>query len=168
MKILLAVDGSPQSEHAAHAVAEGTWPAGTAVRVISAARGAELIGGVEGIGTAMVTEAQDAAHAEAKEIAQRAAELVGRAGLAVETTVRRGDARDAIVDEAGEWGSDLVILGSHGRTGLKRLVIGSVAEHVVRHAPCSVQVVRAPSAPERATRDVASLFAPPPRPGGAR
>jgi nucleotide-binding universal stress UspA family protein len=56
--------------------------------------------------------------------------------------VREGDARSAILDEADSWGADLIVVGSHGRTGLKRLVLGSVAAAVVAHAHCSVEVVR--------------------------
>jgi nucleotide-binding universal stress UspA family protein len=52
-----------------------------------------------------------------------------------------------IVDEASSFGADLIALGSHGRTGIKRWIIGSVAEYVVRHAPCSIEVVRSPIKP---------------------
>jgi nucleotide-binding universal stress UspA family protein len=48
----------------------------------------------------------------------------------------------AICDYAGNENTDLVVLGTHGFTGVRRLLIGSVAERVLRHAPCSVLVVR--------------------------
>jgi nucleotide-binding universal stress UspA family protein len=47
-----------------------------------------------------------------------------------------------ILDEAKTWGADLIVMGSHGRHGLDRLVMGSVAEAVASHAHCSVEVVR--------------------------
>jgi universal stress protein A len=50
---------------------------------------------------------------------------------------------ECITDKARELGSDLIVLGTHGRAGIDRLLLGSVAERVVRHAPCSVLVVRA-------------------------
>jgi nucleotide-binding universal stress UspA family protein len=53
-----------------------------------------------------------------------------------------GDARQVILDEAQEWPADLVVLGSHGRTGMKRVLLGSVSDSVSRHARCSVQIVR--------------------------
>ena len=53
-----------------------------------------------------------------------------------------GPAASAIVDTAARIGADLVIVGTVGLTGFKRLVLGSVAESVVRNAPCSVLVVR--------------------------
>ena len=49
---------------------------------------------------------------------------------------------DEIVKLAKESGADLVVMGTHGRTGLTHVLIGSVAEKVVRHAPCAVLVVR--------------------------
>ncbi|HKM80498.1 MAG TPA: universal stress protein [Candidatus Acidoferrum sp.] len=50
-----------------------------------------------------------------------------------------------IVEGAKSWPADLIVIGSHGRGGLQRLLLGSVAESVVRHAFCPVLVVRAPS-----------------------
>lgn len=49
-----------------------------------------------------------------------------------------------IVEEARSWPADLIIVGSHGRGGVEHLLLGSVAESVVRHASCPVLVVRAP------------------------
>jgi nucleotide-binding universal stress UspA family protein len=52
------------------------------------------------------------------------------------------DPRDALVDTAKDLGADLVVVGSHGRSGLKKLLLGSVATHVVTHAHCNVLVVK--------------------------
>ena len=59
----------------------------------------------------------------------------------VETEVQRRPSFNNL-DRAEEWSADLVVVGSHGYTGLKRLLLGSVAQSVVSHAPCSVEVVR--------------------------
>ncbi len=56
--------------------------------------------------------------------------------------VRRGDPFEGILDTAEDLRTDLIVLATHGRTGLKRLVIGNVAEKVVRHAPCPVLTVK--------------------------
>jgi nucleotide-binding universal stress UspA family protein len=56
-------------------------------------------------------------------------------------TVEHGSAPLAIVDYAAKHGVDLIVIGTHGRTGMGRLLIGSVAEKVVRHATCAVLVV---------------------------
>lgn len=65
-----------------------------------------------------------------------------RPGVEVSGVVKEGDARDQIIEVAKAFGADLIVIGSHGRRGFKRLVMGSVAEMVVRHAPCPVLVVR--------------------------
>lgn len=84
-----------------------------------------------------------------QEMTKRAAELTTSAAeklegkrLTIETAVRNGDARSVIVAEAKKWSADLIVLGSHGYTGIKRLLLGSVASSVVSHAPCSVEIVR--------------------------
>lgn len=56
--------------------------------------------------------------------------------------VETGEARDGILKAAKEVSADLIVIGSHGRRGVKRLVLGSVAEDIVRRAPCPVLVVR--------------------------
>jgi nucleotide-binding universal stress UspA family protein len=77
-----------------------------------------------------------------QEVVSRAEELLRASGLTVESRVLQGDPRETLVEEAREQHADLIVVGSHGRTGLERLVMGSVASHVVTHAPCSVLVVR--------------------------
>jgi nucleotide-binding universal stress UspA family protein len=76
-----------------------------------------------------------------RELAAVAAREVGTAAL-VETVVRQGQPVQEIVRFAGEADIDLIILSTHGRTGLKHVLMGSVAENVVRYAPCPVLVVR--------------------------
>ena len=71
-------------------------------------------------------------------------EAASKAGARVETDVviRPLIIGEAILAVAQEIHADLVVMGTHGRTGVKRLVLGSVAEHVTRHAPCPVVTVR--------------------------
>lgn len=66
------------------------------------------------------------------------------AGLDVEEVIAHGDAASEIVRVAKERGVDLIVISSHGRTGLGRIFFGSTAEAVVRHAPCPVLVVKPP------------------------
>jgi nucleotide-binding universal stress UspA family protein len=80
----------------------------------------------------------------AKELLAQAAEKVRSAGFRVTTLIEEGDARDVILNQAERWHADLIIVGSHGRTGLDRFLIGSVSEAVARHARCSVEIVRIP------------------------
>ena len=151
MKILLAIDGSESSEAAVRAVTIRPWPAGSSVRVLSVAQPVYPPANPlfpEVAVTAEYREITARVTAEAKKLTDEQADVIGRnKAVTVETTVRQGDPRVEIVDEAERWGADLVILGSHGRTGVKRWLMGSVAEYVVRHAPCSVEVARAPIKP---------------------
>jgi nucleotide-binding universal stress UspA family protein len=59
---------------------------------------------------------------------------------------------DLILDAAQAWGAELIVMGSHGRTGVRRLVLGSVAEHVLRHAACPVVTVHAAHEGQRTVR----------------
>jgi nucleotide-binding universal stress UspA family protein len=75
----------------------------------------------------------------------RVADLVARARrrkIATEYMIWTGDPADSIVEAAAAEGADLIAIGSQGRSGLGRAILGSVSDHVVRHAPCPVMVVR--------------------------
>jgi nucleotide-binding universal stress UspA family protein len=89
--------------------------------------------------TAVDTEAMVAAELELR---QRLEAVVAAGGLVGEARITRGEAERALVREAVALAADLLVVGTHGRTGLSRIVLGSVAEFVVRTAPCSVLVVR--------------------------
>ncbi len=146
MRILVAIDGSENSGAAVRSVTQRPWPAGTAVRVLSVARPVIPPGELPLAGVAYDQMTREVV-AETGKIAARAADALQKSGLVVEPVVREGDPRTEIVLEADRWKADLVVLGSHGRTGMKRWLMGSVAEYVVRHAPCSVEVARAPAKP---------------------
>lgn len=82
---------------------------------------------------------------------EAAQELVerGRAiGVQVSFLVWTGDPGESIVSAAEAESADLVLVGSHGRGKIGRLLLGSVSEHVVRHAPCPVLVIRPSVAPK--------------------
>lgn len=155
MKVLLAVDGSEPSELAVASVLDRTWKAGTEVRVLtvvenvllpSAAQGFEPTVGLEPVQLELEKSGQA--------LAARVAGSLTAAGIPAEPHVRHGDPRAVIVDAAEEWGADLIVVGSHGYRGLQRWLLGSVAQAVVAHAPCSVEVVR-----RRADRETASSSA---------
>jgi len=143
VKILLAIDGSEHSARTVDALGSHPWPTGSTVRVLSV---------VDQVVTATPEVAIFSAEtidAERQQLVQVADELTTRfanwlcsSGLTAEKQVRRGDPKTVIIDEAQEWGADLIVVGSHGHTGIKRWLLGSVAQSVVSHAPCSVYVVR--------------------------
>jgi nucleotide-binding universal stress UspA family protein len=84
--------------------------------------------------------AREAGREARRLLAELRARLTG-GGQALEF-VRQGPAGSVVVTAAGEWDADLIVIGSHGRRGLPRALLGSVAEAVMREAPCPVLVVR--------------------------
>ncbi len=74
-------------------------------------------------------------------------------GLDVEEVIAHGDAAAEIVRVANEREVDLIVISSHGRTGLGRIIFGSTAEAVVRHARCPVLVVKPPPDEEEANEE---------------
>ena len=89
---------------------------------------------------------------EAHHLLQASLAQVQRAGLQGACLLVQGTPTQAIVDTAGAQEVDLIIMGTHGRTGLTHVLLGSVAERVVREAPCPVLVTRK-------TRDMSGTLA---------
>jgi len=79
---------------------------------------------------------------DAAENLDRYASQLRQRGLAVETSIREGYPASVIEDEARERHADLIVIGTRGHTGLKHLLLGSVAERVVQKAPCPVLTVK--------------------------
>jgi nucleotide-binding universal stress UspA family protein len=143
MKILLGVDGSPHSMAAAQSLARRPWPENTEVRIISV-----IDPGVPAMdhwywSGEVATQLRESGLRLGKTAVEAAQKVVAGTGLRTDANVLSGGAAKwRIVDDAKEWGADLVVLGSHGRRGVKRLLLGSVSESVALHAACSVEVIR--------------------------
>ena len=92
----------------------------------------------------LLTEMLKASEEHSAEAANECNAVLRERGFTVQTevTLPREAPAHAIVDAAEEWQADLIVLGSHGRRGFDRLVLGSVSESVAMHAHCSVEVVR--------------------------
>ena len=143
MNLILAIDDSEYSAEAIKEVAARPWPSNTMVRILSVVEpitppAAELW---YDAGGSLDRVKQELTRRSTDLIAKAAEQLQGK-GFKIENAVRHGDPRSVIVNEAEDWPADLIVLGSHGYTGIKRLLLGSVALSVVSHAPCSVEVVR--------------------------
>ncbi|MBX6315092.1 MAG: universal stress protein [Isosphaeraceae bacterium] len=80
--------------------------------------------------------------AHSQEALAHVLELLSCRAPAVETAVRWGDAVDGIVAYAADRSIDLIVIATHGRTGLSHVLLGSVAERIVREAPCPVLTIR--------------------------
>jgi nucleotide-binding universal stress UspA family protein len=144
MRILLPTDGSEYAVLAANRVAERPWPEGSIFKVLSCPEYPVLIGEYPYYAPEQLIELSKASEAHAKEAAEQAAAVLRNSGLAVkaEVTEPRDSPARTILSSADLWQSDLIVMGSHGRRGFDRLVLGSVSESVAMHAHCSVEVVR--------------------------
>ena len=143
MKILLAADGSNCSNAAAQNIAKLFRPLDNEVRVLTV---------VEPVTTAPMPQMSPGYYPEledqkreAKAFVEHTAKMLADAGFKVSTLVLTGDAKTTILDEAAEWGADLIVVGSHGHKGIGRFLLSSVPEAVARHATCSVEIVRTTS-----------------------
>jgi len=149
MNVLLAVDGSKFSEAAVQAVGALARLPGTEVRVIHVIEPAllsipSMISGSElGLWTATELEAlRNAQRAQAEGLVAKARETLQPTGCTLSASVEEGDPKSRIIELAAAWPADLIVVGSHGRKGLDRFLLGSVSETVARHASCSVEIVR--------------------------
>ena len=140
MKVLLAIDDSKFSEAAVQAVIAHHKPQGLEVRVLHAVEPPASLMAPEI--TAYVPPMESVE--EAKALVAKAAGALRSAGVNVTTAVVQADPKSVILDDAKTWGADLIVLGSRGRKGLERFLLGSVSEAVLRHAHCSVEIVRLP------------------------
>ena len=151
MRVLLAVDGSVCSEAAVRTVIERFQPEKTDVKIVHAVEWMREMplcfqyaaGPSAGHD---VVESRNNSFERARDLVERVAAELEFKGFHPSVSTPDADPRHAIVDAAREWPADLIVIGSHGRRGIDRLLLGSVAESVVRHAPCSVDVVRMPLA----------------------
>ncbi len=138
MKILLAVDNSSSSDEAVRAVIAQHNVPGVEVRVLHAAELPILFEAPE---MAEYIPPEEST-AEAQALVAKAADQLHSAGIKASTAVVQGVPKSVILDDAKSWGADLIVLGSRGRKGLQRFLLGSVSEAVLRHAHCSVEIVR--------------------------
>lgn len=150
MKVLLATDGSGFSLAAAISVANRPWPDGTVFKVI----GVEELVALEAPMAAspvasvypanLLEELLAEAHTRAVNAVESTRKILQEARFSVleQAPIPTGDPRAVILAMAQTWPADLIVLGSHGRRGWDRFLMGSVAESVAVRAHCSVEVIR--------------------------
>lgn len=146
MKILLAIDGSKFSEAAVRTVLKQARSEDAEIRVLHVVEPPSLLVTREMGGYDPSLEAVWAAETKrAEALVTKVAEELRSKGLKATTTVELGDPKSKILDAASKWRADLIVVGSHGRKGLKHFLLGSVSDAVARHSRCSVEIVRIPA-----------------------
>ncbi|MBP7863229.1 universal stress protein [bacterium] len=141
MKVLIAVDGSESSQRALEYVAQMPWKPNTEFCLFSAIYLWEE-------DFTVLRSSYDMAKERAKKKVIEGLEKDVKylrekvPGIVVSFDYNFDRAREAIVEKAFTYKADLIVMGSHGRSGFKKLLMGSVAEYVSNVAPCSVQIVK--------------------------
>jgi nucleotide-binding universal stress UspA family protein len=134
-RVLVATDGSKQCRPAVEKAIDFSQSYGGEISVVS----------IVDVPAEFYAEApqvvEDMIH-KAKIYVEEVKKQAEASGVKAEAFVKEGEAYQAIVDLAKERDVNIIVMGSHGRTGLKRLLMGSVAEKVIGYAPCPVLVTR--------------------------
>jgi nucleotide-binding universal stress UspA family protein len=147
VKIILAIDDLKSGAAPIEAVLALAPPKGSEVLVLHVVEPPSILIGREMRSRhpelkALWRENEEAAEANVKRATQR----LRTKGIAARPVVKEGDPKSRIIDLAVEQKADLIVLGSHGRKGVSRYLMGSVSEAVARYAPCSVEIARIRSA----------------------
>lgn len=142
MRILIGVDGSSSSDAVIEEAARRPWPPGSELCLVTL---------VDPFFFPKAPQLMEEAKKNALESVKGQAKLLTDAGWAVQFDVILDNPRHGLPRAAGAWKADLILLGSHGRSAVQRLLVGSTARTVLRHAPCSVEIVRRQSKEETAS-----------------
>jgi len=150
-RILVPVDGSDAAQHALDNAIGLARETGARLRVIHVLEDVAYLAGYDPAGAA-AGELYQATRENGSRVLEESAAAVKAAGLEVETELIDEFGQpmpQAVADAASQWKADLIVVGTHGRRGLSRLMLGSGAEQIIRLAPVPVLVARQKAAPEQ-------------------
>ena len=147
MKVILATDGTSQSNAAVEMVGNLDLKTGDELRVVTVIDMAVPMAFDAYAGYLPNTQeieevARENAESVLKETGERIMKMLGADGVNISSNTLIGSPESRIVEEAEDVNADLIVVGSHGYNRWERLLLGSVSDSVVHHAPCSVLVVR--------------------------
>ena len=147
MRILIAYDGSPDSKVAVEEVASRPWPKGTQIRLIMIVEQPIVMPppNFEFYGPLIVGVQSSLREEAAKRIQEALRRFSDRKELEMTSEIRDGSPKASLLEAIREWKADLVVVGSHGKNPVERILLGSVSHALVTSAPCSVEVVRSRS-----------------------
>ncbi|MBZ0186460.1 MAG: universal stress protein [Candidatus Obscuribacterales bacterium] len=141
MKVLVAIDGTDCSKEALDFVAQRRWDQKDEFLVVCVAE--PLTESFDQCDFDQEFSLEEMVE-DCKQLTERGASRLRNclSENKIATSVITGLPVEKIVDKAFDWDADLIILGSHGRSGCRRFMVGSVAEQVLKQASCTVEVVR--------------------------
>ena len=145
-KILVPVDGSPTSSRGLQEAILLAKLAGARIKLLHVVDEISFMSSVEAA-MALTAEMVQLLKEGGEQVLQEASTQVRAAALEVETELVEsytGRVSDLVIEKAREWGAQLIVLGTHGRRGVGRMLLGSDAEQILRQSPVPVLLVRAP------------------------
>jgi nucleotide-binding universal stress UspA family protein len=141
-RILIALDGSPLAERAIEPGLSLAQSLRTEVTLLRCVPHNVVTGRLDEQERGLNRRMQEDLINEAKEYLRVRSEVAAQSGVPITTSVRVGSPADTILEHIETYGIDLIVMATHGRTGLKRWVYGSVTAKVLRSASCSLLVIR--------------------------
>lgn len=156
MKILFATDGSEFAQAALESITSRSWQSDTSFLVLNVVPVIEpaYMGFNYGYTEAIMTVDEASKKAGEKLVADTVAQMKDKLpGKDIKGMALQGYIVDHIIDVAKEWNADMIVVGSHGRSGLAKFFLGSVAEAVLNRAPCSVEVIRVPKTVDKKVKN---------------
>jgi nucleotide-binding universal stress UspA family protein len=155
MNVLLAIDESPFADAVLNFVFRHNWDNRVSFSVLYVVEPL-LVGSYMSIlPSALLAEINDKAKVEGAALVKTIAQKLRQSypAVSVKEQVVEGFPKEEIIEFATSWPADFIVVGSHGRRGIKRLLLGSVSQAVCSAAPCSVLVVRPQSQHLKAEAD---------------
>ena len=143
LRLLIAVDNSPDANAAVDAVCSREWPKGTETSLLTVVDTVMEVPNPSDPESMKWIEVGDEGNwDQVRDLFAPAAQKLRNAGLHTEVLIERGTPADQIIEEAQSWGADCIFVGAKGTRGIDRLLLGSVSSAVAARAYCSVEVVR--------------------------
>ncbi len=143
-RILVPIDGSETSNKALVRALQMARDSGGAMRLVHLENELATLGLSEA-DPSVVEDLLEVGHSAAQKVIADATAICESAGVAADSRIVTSMGQrlgDVIANEATDWKADLIVVGSHGRRGLGRVLLGSGAEQIVRSAPVPVLVIR--------------------------
>jgi nucleotide-binding universal stress UspA family protein len=142
IRLIVATDGSPESDAAVDVVCSRSWPDGTEAKVVAVhsvlvPANSERIA----IGDRLYDQINEDEHLRLRHVSNDAALRIRSAGLVVMPLVEEGDPKRILAREAKNWNADTLFMGARGLGRVERLLMGSVSSSCITHALCTVEII---------------------------